>query len=103
MRQYVLVGSGSAALSAVEALRETDPRARITLVSSEPHPFYSRPGLAYFLTGEVPARRLVIRGTAEIADLCRSGPHECQRRTGAAGAARQWHDQENGSHPRHRS
>lgn len=69
MRQYVLVGSGIAALSAAESLRETDPRARITLVSSESHPFYSRPGLAYFLTGEVPERRLAVRGRAEIADL----------------------------------
>src|SRR5690606_16026499 len=69
MRQYVLVGSGIAALSAAESLRETDPRARITLVSSESHPFYSRPGLAYFLTGEVPERRLAIRRRAELADL----------------------------------
>ncbi|HEX6309528.1 MAG TPA: FAD-dependent oxidoreductase [Longimicrobiales bacterium] len=69
MRQYVLVGSGIAALSAAEAIRDADPRARITLASSEPHAFYSRPGLAYFLTGEIPERRLEIRRRAEILDL----------------------------------
>lgn len=69
MRRYVMVGSGIAALSAAEAIRETDPRARITLVSQEPHPFYSRPGLAYFLTGEVPEHRLAIRRPDELKDL----------------------------------
>ena len=39
MRHYVLVGTGIAALSAPEALRETDPRGRITMVSIEPHQF----------------------------------------------------------------
>ena len=69
MRRYVLVGTGIAALSAAEAVRETDSRARITIVGNEPHPFYSRPGLAYLLTGELPERALYIRTRAELADL----------------------------------
>ena len=69
MRRYLLVGSGIAALSAAESIRESDPRARITIVSTEPHPFYSRPGLAYYLTGEVSERKLAIRSRAELLDL----------------------------------
>jgi len=69
MRRYVFVGTGIAALSAAEAVRETDSRARITIVSNEPHPFYSRPGLAYFITGEVPESALHIRTRAELQDL----------------------------------
>ena len=69
MRHYVLVGSGIASLCAAEAIRETDSRARITVIGQEPHPFYSRPGLAYFMTGEVPEPRLAIRTQAELKDL----------------------------------
>ncbi len=69
MRHHVLVGSGIAALSAAEAIRGVDARARITLVSDEPGPFYSRPGLAYLLTGAVPERQLSIRSKAEVSAL----------------------------------
>lgn len=68
-RRYVLVGSGIAALSAAEAIRGVDPSGRITLVSSESEPFYSRPGLAYLLTGELPERSLAIRTPGELVAL----------------------------------
>ena len=68
-RRYVVVGSGIAGLSACEAIRERDPSASITLVGEEPHPFYSRPGLAYLLTGSVPETRLYVRTPAEVAAL----------------------------------
>ncbi|MBP6443460.1 MAG: FAD-dependent oxidoreductase [Gemmatimonadales bacterium] len=66
---HVLVGSGIAALSAAEAIRSADPRARITMVSLEDAPFYSRPGLAYLLTNELPEAALEIRSAAELAAL----------------------------------
>lgn len=69
MRRYVVVGSGIAGLSACEALRARDPSASITMVGEEPHPFYSRPGLAYLLTGSVPEKRLYVRTPAEVAAL----------------------------------
>jgi nitrite reductase (NADH) large subunit len=67
--RYVVVGSGIAGLSACEALRERDASAALTLVGEEPHPFYSRPGLAYLLTGSVPEKRLYVRTPAEVAAL----------------------------------
>lgn len=68
-RRYVVVGSGIAGLSACEAIRARDALASITLVGEEPHPFYSRPGLAYLLTGSVPEARLYVRTPAEVAAL----------------------------------
>ncbi len=56
--QYVLVGSGVAAVAAAEAIRKVDPRGRILMVGMEKDGYYSRPGLAYYLTGEIPERML---------------------------------------------
>ncbi|HEX6373790.1 MAG TPA: FAD/NAD(P)-binding oxidoreductase [Longimicrobium sp.] len=69
MRRYVVVGTGIAGLSACEAVRARDRFAAITVVGEEPHPFYSRPGLAYLLTGSVPEKRLYVRTPAEVAAL----------------------------------
>ena len=65
--QYVLVGSGIAALAAAEALRAREPRANIVLVSEETHDFYSRPGLAYLLRGDFPEKQLFIRSSGRRA------------------------------------
>lgn len=56
--RYVLVGSGVAGFSAAEAIRENDEAADITMIGDEPHGFYSRPGLAYLLSGEISQRFL---------------------------------------------
>ena len=53
MTRYVIVGNGVAGMSAVEAIREHDPKAEILVVGDEAHEFYSRPGLAYLLSGEI--------------------------------------------------
>ncbi|HSV85805.1 MAG TPA: FAD-dependent oxidoreductase [Levilinea sp.] len=58
IRRYVIVGSGVAAISAVEAIRHQDERGEIVVISDDPHGYYSRPGLAYYLTGEVEERLL---------------------------------------------
>ncbi len=68
-RRHVLVGSGIAALSAAEAIRQAEPRASITVVGMEPAGFYSRPGLAYYLTEELPAPQLALRTERELAAL----------------------------------
>ncbi|OGO40861.1 MAG: hypothetical protein A2W36_02170 [Chloroflexi bacterium RBG_16_58_14] len=53
MRRYVIIGTGVAGFSAAEAIRELDASCRIDMVGDEPHGYYSRPGLAYYLTGEL--------------------------------------------------
>jgi NAD(P)H-nitrite reductase large subunit len=68
-RHHVIVGSGIAGLSAAESVRERDPGAAITLVSEEPHAFYSRPGLAYLLRGDIPEKQLAVRTPDEVRAL----------------------------------
>src|SRR5512135_2172726 len=58
MRRYAIIGSGGAGYAAAEAIRAHDMSAEIRLVSDDPHGFYSRPGLAYLLSGEIPERFL---------------------------------------------
>ena len=66
---YVIVGSGVAGIAAAETLRARVPGASVTLISEDPAGFYSRPGLAYFLSGVIPAEQLFPRSPAELRDL----------------------------------
>jgi NAD(P)H-nitrite reductase large subunit len=58
MPRYVIIGSGAAGISATEAIRCHDPDGSIILICEEPYGYYSRPGLAYYLTGEVVEHQL---------------------------------------------
>ena len=70
MPHYVIVGSGIAGLCAAETLRARDPdHAVITMISEESHDFYSRPGLAYLLRGDVPEKQLFIRTRDDLRAL----------------------------------
>jgi NAD(P)H-nitrite reductase len=60
MSRYVIIGAGIAGFAAAETLRTLDPIAEILLVSDDPYGFYSRPGLAYYLTGEIPEKQLFL-------------------------------------------
>jgi nitrite reductase (NADH) large subunit len=51
--RYLIVGMGAAGIAAAEAIRQRDASADILLLSDDPYGYYSRPGLAYYLTGEV--------------------------------------------------
>ena len=57
-RRYLIIGMGPAGISAAESIRSQDPSGDILLVSDDPHRYYSRPGLAYYLSGEVPEKML---------------------------------------------
>ncbi len=56
--RYLIVGMGAAGVSAAETIRATDPKGSITLVGEEAEGYYSRPGLAYVLTREIPVGQL---------------------------------------------
>ncbi len=56
--RYVIVGTGVAGIAAIEAIRSLDRDGEIILIGDDPHAFYSRPGLAYYLTGELPEKQL---------------------------------------------
>lgn len=56
--RHVIIGTGVAALAAVESIRSVERGAEIILLGDDPHGFYSRPGLAYFLSGELTDKAL---------------------------------------------
>ncbi len=59
--RYVIVGFGVAGIATIEAIRSVDQDGEIVLVGDDPNGYYSRPGLAYFLTGELHDRALYPR------------------------------------------
>jgi len=59
--KYVIIGSGVAGIAAIEAIRSVDIVSSIIMISDDPHGFYSRPGLAYYLTGELHDKALFPR------------------------------------------
>lgn len=61
MTHYVIIGNGAAGATAAETIRQQDRLGEITLVSAEPYPMYSRPGLAYVLMQEIPDHQVVAR------------------------------------------
>jgi NADPH-dependent 2,4-dienoyl-CoA reductase/sulfur reductase-like enzyme len=58
MPKYVIIGTGPAGIAAAEAIRSQDAATNITLIGDEPWGYYSRPGLAYYLTREIPEKGL---------------------------------------------
>ncbi|MGD8633108.1 MAG: FAD-dependent oxidoreductase [Anaerolineales bacterium] len=69
MSKHVIVGWGAAGMAAVEAIRTRDQNAQIVLFGEEQHKFYSRPGLAYLLTGAIPEEQLFPRSAQELSSL----------------------------------
>lgn len=69
MPRYVIIGSGAAGIAAAEAIRSVDRHGEILMVSEDPYGYYSRPGLAYYLTGEIPERSLFPFSRADFSHL----------------------------------
>ncbi len=61
MTRYLIVGNGAAGVTAAEEIRARDAHGDITILSAEPHPMYSRPGLAYIIINEIPAQQVIAR------------------------------------------
>ncbi len=59
--RYVIIGSGVAGYSAIESIRAVDSAGEIVMVSDDAYGYYSRPGLAYYLTGELQDKTLYPR------------------------------------------
>jgi nitrite reductase (NADH) large subunit len=67
--KFVIIGAGVAGFAAIEAIRSIDKYGEITMISDDPHGYYSRPGLAYYLTGEVHEHLLYPRSKADYKKL----------------------------------
>ena len=66
---YVIIGSGVAGIAAIDAIRSIDSASSVTLIGDDPYGFYSRPGLAYYLTGELHDRALFPRTADDLRKL----------------------------------
>lgn len=66
--KYVIIGNGAAGMSALKVIRSRDPHGEITVVSDEPHPFYSRVLTSHLIGGKV-----------SLGDLFIDGEDVCQR------------------------
>ena len=49
---YVIIGSGTAAVGTIEGIRAVDPEGPITVISEEPYHVYGRPLISYMLLGK---------------------------------------------------
>jgi NAD(P)H-nitrite reductase large subunit len=67
--RYIIIGTGVAGISAVEAIRSVDGSGEVIMLGDDPHGYYSRPGLAYFLTGELQDKSLFPKTREEYASL----------------------------------
>ena len=66
---YVIIGSGVAGIAAIESIRSVDTIGKVVMVGDDPHGFYSRPGLAYYLTGELHDKALFPRAAEDLRRL----------------------------------
>lgn len=62
--QYLIIGNGASGATAAETIRGHDPTGMITILTAEPYPMYSRPGLAYALLNEIPIKQVFCRTLA---------------------------------------
>lgn len=59
--RYVIIGNSTAAIGAVEGIRQIDLSGEITLISNEKHHTYSRPLISYLLLGKTDLERMRYR------------------------------------------
>ena len=62
MKQYVIIGNGTAAAGCIEGIRSTDTDGHITVISEEKHAVYCRPLISYYLEGKTDLDRMNYRG-----------------------------------------
>ncbi len=67
--KYAIVGSGVAGIAAIEAIRSVDGAGEIVMIGNDPHGYYSRPGLAYYLTGELHDKALFPKTANDYREL----------------------------------
>ncbi len=61
MKEYVIIGNGTAATGCIEGIRSIDTESKITIVSAERHPVYCRPLISYYLEGKTDLERMQYR------------------------------------------
>lgn len=67
--KYAIIGSGVSGIAAIEAIRSVDRSGEVVMIGDDPHGFYSRPALAYYLTGELHDKALYPRTAEEYRQM----------------------------------
>ncbi len=65
--KYLIIGNSAGGIGAAEAIREVDRVGRVTIVSDEPYPVYSRPLISKYLAGKTTFESIMYR-TADFYD-----------------------------------
>lgn len=66
--KYVIIGNSTAAIAAVEGIRQVDRQGEITIISKEEHHTYSRPLISYYIGGKIDGQRMKYRPDNFYAD-----------------------------------
>ena len=61
VKNYVIIGNGTAAIACIEGIRSVDKDGHITVVSKENHSAYCRPLISYYLEGKTDLERIKYR------------------------------------------
>jgi nitrite reductase (NADH) large subunit len=67
--KYLIIGNSAAGLFAAEEIRRRDKEARITLLTSELYPSYSRCLTSYYLAGDIQQSELFLRSPEVLCKL----------------------------------
>lgn len=67
--RYVIVGSGPAGLSAIEAIREVDGEGEVILITAEKFVGYSKPLITYLLGGKVTKENMYYRTEEHLREI----------------------------------
>jgi len=59
--EYLIIGNSAGGIGAAEAIRETDKKNSITIVSDEPYPAYSRPLISKYMACERTIEEMLLR------------------------------------------
>ncbi len=62
MKNYVIIGNGTAAVGCIEGIRSVDGTGSVTVISEEKHAAYCRPLISYYLEGKTDLSRMDSRG-----------------------------------------
>ena len=68
MKHYIIIGNGTAGASAVEQIRKKDKEGSIVIFTREKHPYYYRPRLPEYMTGEARLEKFTMHPLSQYAE-----------------------------------
>ena len=69
MLHHLIIGNGIAGITAAENIRKNDAEAEITIISTEPEPFYYRPRFPSLIEGSIEKKELFVKSQKEYDEL----------------------------------